>query len=123
MSPYAFELSSRHFSLARKPIAFLLTFLFWLVPSLLAAQTYDVVLHRGHLMDPESGLDAIRDVGITGSRITAISTARLQGRVEVDAAGLVVAPGFIDLHQHGQDLENYRYKAPVTRDNQRNRKQ
>jgi N-acyl-D-aspartate/D-glutamate deacylase len=62
-------------------------------------------------MDPESGLDAIRDVGITGSRITAISTARLQGKIEVDAAGLVVAPGFIDLHQHGHDLENYRYKA------------
>src|SRR5262249_10945585 len=51
------------------------------------------------------------DIGITGSRITAVSTARLQGKVEVDVAGLIIAPGFIDLHQHGQDLENYRYKA------------
>src|SRR5215469_13427265 len=105
------RMSSRHFNLGDMSIAFLFTFLSWLVPSLLAAQTYDVVLHRGHLMDPESGLDAIRDLGITGGKITAISTARLQGKVEVDVAGLVVAPGFIDLHQHGQDLENYRYKA------------
>jgi N-acyl-D-aspartate/D-glutamate deacylase len=72
---------------------------------------YDVVLHRGRVMDPESGLDADRDVGITGRKISAISTRPLHGRVEVDAKGLVVAPGFIDLHQHGQSPEHDRYKA------------
>ncbi|MDQ3012502.1 MAG: amidohydrolase family protein, partial [Acidobacteriota bacterium] len=62
-------------------------------------------------MDPESGLDAIRHVGIRGGRIAAISTSALRGRTVVDVKGLVVAPGFIDLHSHGQDEENYRYKA------------
>ncbi len=86
-------------------------FLLWLLPSILAAQTYDVVLQRGRVMDPESGLDAVRNVGINGKKIVAISTHPLRGKVEVDATGLVVAPGFIDLHSHGQTPENYRYKA------------
>ena len=86
-------------------------YLLWLLPSLLAAQTYDVVLQRGRVMDPESGLDAVRSVAINGKKIVAISTRPLRGKVEIDAAGLVVAPGFIDLHSHGQTAENYRYKA------------
>jgi N-acyl-D-aspartate/D-glutamate deacylase len=74
-------------------------------------QTYDTVLANGRVMDPESGLDAIRYIGIRGRRIEAISAAPLQGRTIVDVHGLVVAPGFIDLHSHGQDDENYHYKA------------
>src|ERR1041385_2377216 len=77
----------------------------------LAAQSYDVVLSGGRVMDPESGLDAIRNVGIRGRRIEAISARPLQGKNVVDVKGLVVAPGFIDLHSHGQDEENYRYKT------------
>ena len=77
----------------------------------LQGQTYDIVLHNGRVMDPASGLDAVRDVGIKGNRIAAVTKARLKGRTEVDATGLVVAPGFIDLHSHGQDDENYRLKA------------
>jgi N-acyl-D-aspartate/D-glutamate deacylase len=77
----------------------------------LFAQTYDIVLANGRVMDPESGLNAIRNVGIRGRSIAAISERPLQGRTTVDAKGLVVAPGFIDLHSHGQDDENYRYKA------------
>jgi dihydroorotase len=63
-------------------------------------QTYDLVLHSGRVMDPASGLDAVRDVGIRGKRIALLSKTRLRGRTELDAAGLVVAPGFIDLHSH-----------------------
>jgi imidazolonepropionase-like amidohydrolase len=85
--------------------------LLWLLPSLLVGQTYDVVLHRGRVVDPESGLDAVRDVAVVGKKIVAISTRPLRGKVEIDVAGLVVAPGFIDLHLHGQTPENYRYKA------------
>jgi dihydroorotase len=62
-------------------------------------------------MDPESGLDAVRDIGINGKKIAAISTRPLRGKTEIDAGGLVVAPGFIDLHSHGQTPEAYRYKA------------
>ncbi len=86
-------------------------FLLWLLPSLLAAQTYDVVLQDGRVMDPESGLDAVRSVAITGTKIAAISTGALRGKIEVDATGLVVAPGFIDLHQHGQTPKAYGFKA------------
>ncbi len=85
--------------------------IFLLLPSLLAAQTYDVVIQGGRVMDPLSGLDAVRNVGIVGTKITAISTDLLRGKVEVNAVGLVVAPGFIDLHSHGQSAENYAYKA------------
>lgn len=86
-------------------------FLLWLLPSLLAAQNYDVVLRGGRVMDPETGLDAVRNVGITSKKIAAISTRPLRGKTEIDATGLVVAPGFIDLHSHGQTPEAYRYKA------------
>src|SRR5215472_7746068 len=86
-------------------------FLLWLFPSLLAAQTYDIVLQRGRVMDPESGLDAVRSVGITGQKIVAVSTQSLRGKVEVDVSDLVIAPGFIDLHQHSQTPEAYEFKA------------
>ncbi len=82
-----------------------------LFAGVLGAQEYDVVVANGRVMDPESGLDAVRNVGIRGTTIAAISATPLQGRTTVDAKGLVVAPGFIDLHSHGQDDENYRFKA------------
>ncbi|MFZ4793916.1 MAG: amidohydrolase family protein [Blastocatellia bacterium] len=72
---------------------------------------YDLVLARGRVMDPESGLDGIRYVGVRGSRIEAISERSLTGTVTIDATGMVIAPGLIDLHSHGQNDENYRYKA------------
>ncbi|HWY47468.1 MAG TPA: amidohydrolase family protein [Bryobacteraceae bacterium] len=77
----------------------------------LCGQTYDTVLANGRVMDPESGLDAVRYIGIRGNRIEAISSTPLQGKLTVDVRGLVVAPGFIDLHSHGQDDENYHFKA------------
>ena len=85
--------------------------IFCLSTAALFAQSYDVVLQRGRVVDPESGLDGIRDVAINGKKIAAVSTNRLRGKTELDATGLVIAPGFIDLHSHGQTPENYRYKA------------
>ena len=75
------------------------------------AQQYDVVIAHGRVMDPESGLDAVRDVGIRGGKIAAVSQDALQGKSVVEARGLVVTAGFIDLHQHGQTAENYAFKA------------
>ncbi len=72
---------------------------------------FDIVLANGRVMDPESNLDAVRYVGIRSGKIAAISARPLRGRTMIDAKGLVIAPGFIDLHSHGQDDENYRYKA------------
>jgi cytosine/adenosine deaminase-related metal-dependent hydrolase len=62
-------------------------------------------------MDPETGADAVRNVGIRDGKIVRISSEALSGRRIVHASGLVVAPGFIDLHQHGQDLASQRVKA------------
>ncbi len=79
----------------------ILSTLLFLFPAL--AFGYDLVIKNGRVLDPESGLDAVRNVGIDGDRIVAVSKQRLSGDVVVDASGLVVAPGFIDLHAHGQD--------------------
>jgi dihydroorotase len=68
-----------------------------------AQASYDLVVARGRVMDPESGLDAVRDIGIRAGKVAVISEQPLQGRDEIDAAGLVVAPGFVDIHAHGQD--------------------
>ncbi len=76
-----------------------------------SAQEFDLVIANGRVMDPASGLDAVRNVGITGGKIAAISAGALRGRTTLDAKGLAVAPGFIDLHSHGQTPENYRFKA------------
>lgn len=59
---------------------------------------YDIVFANGRVMDPESNLDSVRYVGIRNGKIAAISTRPLRGRTLVDIKGLVVAPGFIDLH-------------------------
>ncbi|HTC54766.1 MAG TPA: amidohydrolase family protein [Candidatus Sulfotelmatobacter sp.] len=76
-----------------------------------AAQQYDLVIEGGRVVDPETGLDAVRNVGVRGGKITRVSSEALSGRRVVHAGGLVVAPGFIDLHQHGQDLASQRVKA------------
>jgi N-acyl-D-aspartate/D-glutamate deacylase len=75
------------------------------------AVQYDLVILNGRVVDPESKLDGVRNIGITGGKIRAITAAPIRGRNTIAAAGLVVAPGFIDLHSHGQDEENYRFKA------------
>lgn len=56
-------------------------------------ETYEVVISQGRVMDPESGLEAIRDLGISGGKIRAISAHPLPGKQTIDARGLVVAPG------------------------------
>ncbi len=75
------------------------------------ASEFDLVIDNARVIDPESGLDAVRNVGISGTKIAAIESRPLQGRRRIEARGLVVAPGFIDLHRHGQNPENYRHAA------------
>src|SRR5262245_22552720 len=74
-------------------------------------ETFDTVVMNGRVMDPESGLDAVRNVGIHDGRVARIADMPLQGREIIDARGLVVAPGFIDLHAHGQTLRDARLQA------------
>ncbi|HEY6222779.1 MAG TPA: amidohydrolase family protein [Gemmatimonadales bacterium] len=76
-----------------------------------ASAVYDRVILGGHVMDPASGLDAVRNVGLQDGRIAVITTEPVLGRDTVDARGLIVAPGFIDLHAHGQTPETYRFES------------
>ena len=71
-------------------------------PSPVREPAYDLVIRNGRVMDPESGLDAVRDVGIRAGRIASIEAGPLHGREVLDATGRVVAPGFVDLHSHAQ---------------------
>ena len=61
---------------------------------------YDLVINGGRVMDPETGLDAQRNVGVKGGKIVAIDEQTLSGKETIDASGHVVAPGFIDMHHH-----------------------
>ncbi len=65
---------------------------------------FDLVIEKGRVIDPDSGLDAIRNLGVSDGRILAVSESQLTGREVVDARGLVVAPGFIDMHHHNSGV-------------------
>ena len=72
---------------------------------------FDIVILNGRVIDPASGLDEVRNIGIREGKIQLITKKEITGNNVINASGLVVAPGFIDIHQHGQDEENYRYKV------------
>ena len=72
--------------------------------------SHDLVLAGGRVLDPETGLDGVRDVGIDGGSVTAVGD-RLHGATTVDVTGLVVVPGFVDLHSHAQTLPGRRLQA------------
>ena len=71
---------------------------------------YDIVLMGGRVIDPETKLDAIRNVGIIDNRIAEISSVPLTGKENIDVSGLVVSPGFIDLHIHGRTNVEQEYQ-------------
>jgi len=72
---------------------------------------FDLVILNGRVMDPETEYDAIANVGIRNGQIAAITTEAIEGRQTIDATGHIVAPGFIDLHAHGQNIGDYRMQA------------
>ena len=82
-----------------------------LTATLLHAQTYDIVIRNGRVKDPETKLDAIRNVGIRNGKIATVTTNSLDGKRVIDATGMIVAPGFIDLHWHGREPSSDRYEA------------
>ncbi|WP_417449408.1 amidohydrolase family protein [Kordiimonas sp.] len=75
------------------------------------AETYDIVITNGRVVDPETGLDAVRSLGITDGKIMVVSESALDGARTIDATGRVVSPGFIDMHAHGQDILSARMQA------------
>ncbi len=68
---------------------------------------YDIAVNGGRVIDPESGLDRMLNVGVTADRIVLLTESPIEAGKQIDASGLTVAPGFIDIHQHGQSIANY----------------
>ncbi len=78
------------------------------VVSTAVAQDYDLVINSGRVMDPETNFDGVANVGVKDGRIAIITDKNITGKDTIDATGLVVAPGFIDQHQHCVDPYIYR---------------
>ena len=87
--------------------------------------TYDLLIKNGRVIDPASGLDALLDVAVEGNRIEKVASGIDSSEVGqvIDAEGLLVTPGFIDMHAHafylgdlglGKDLETVCYSSGVT---------
>ncbi len=72
---------------------------------------YDLVISNGRVMDPETMYDDIANVGIKNDAIAVITKKTIKGKETIDATGHVVAPGFIDIHAHGQNIGDYRMQA------------
>lgn len=70
---------------------------------------YDIVIRNGLVVDGSGGAPRVADVGVIGNQIAAVGTGLGEGRAEIDASGLVVTPGFVDIHTH--------YDGQVTWDN------
>lgn len=72
---------------------------------------YDLAIVNGRVLDPESGLDAVRNIGVRDGKIAVLTTRGITAKKTIDAKGLVVAPGFIDLHSHGINNPSNEYQA------------
>jgi len=70
---------------------------------LAVAQDFDIVITNGRVMDPETNFDGVRNVAIKDGKIVAITKDAIKGKETIDAKGHVVAPGFIEGHQHATD--------------------
>ena len=95
----------------RTPLFILFITIYFFNSALAQSNTlYDIVLTGGRVIDPETKLDAIKNVGIIGNHIAEISSEPLRGKETINVTGLVVAPGFIDLHVHGRSNIEQEYQ-------------
>ena len=70
-----------------------------------------LVISGGRVVDPASGMDAVADVAVLDGKVVGVGTGLGEAERVIDATGLVVAPGFIDLHAHGQSIPADRMQA------------
>lgn len=71
----------------------------------------DIIIRNGRVMDPDSGFDQVCDIAISGGKITRIGAVSDKGKTEIDATALIVSPGFVDIHAHGQSVAADRMQA------------
>jgi dihydroorotase len=72
-----------------------------------AVSSYDLIIKGGRVIDPSLGLDAVRDIAISGGRIAAIEANIPAGAAEIlDAHGKIVVPGLIDIHTHAAGVKD-----------------
>ena len=76
-----------------------------------AVTEFDLVILNGTVIDPETKLNAVRNIGIINGTISFITEKNISGQKTIDATGKIVSPGFIDLHMHGLNLGAYRMQA------------
>ena len=76
-----------------------------------SASDFNLAINHGRVIDPESGLDAVRHIGIVDGKITTISEQPLEAETVIDATNLVVSPGFIDIHTHSPTPLGQYYQA------------
>ena len=61
---------------------------------------HDLVIRGGHVADGLGGEPVVADVAVDATTIVAVGTVEAKGREEIDADGLLVTPGFVDIHTH-----------------------
>ena len=85
----------------RRIALFLLSVCLPATPVAAQADEIDIAVIGGRVIDPETGFDGVANVGIRGDRIVALTRDDLEARETIDAAGFVVAPGFLDILANG----------------------
>ena len=109
MEKIMFNTVNRHLIIGGVGILLLLSLV--LSVSTVNADTYDTVINNGRIIDPETGFDKVANIGINDGTIVTITEQPIKGKKIIDATGLVVSPGFIDTHAHGQNIGAYRNYA------------
>src|SRR5262245_22724044 len=73
-----------------------------LSPAAIAQPRYDLLLKGGHVIDAKNRIDAVRDVAIAGGRVALVAEKidPAEARKTINASGLYVSPGLIDMHAH-----------------------
>ena len=72
---------------------------------------FDMVLNNGRVLDPETRMDRITNIGLIGGSIEEITSESIKGHDTIDATGLIIAPGSIDMHFSRSKLRELLYPA------------
>ena len=97
---------------AQKAVPGLVGLYLWVCAVAAQGQQFDLLIKGGHVIDPRNQIDSVMDVAITAGKITQVASniPAAQARQVVNATGLFVAPGLVDIHAHvyyGTEPEAY----------------